>query len=267
VIPSGLVDTRYIQALEVRPGNRKIVHHVRVFADLTGKARELDEADPKAGFDCSRNMASPFKRIGLGGWAPGLIPDRHSEEVGRVFPKNADVVMEVHYHKNGLQQKDRSTIGIWLHEDTPRYIQKSAVVVNLMIRIPPGEEHHMEHASWTTPKDILATSVLPHMHLLGTEMLMTATFPDGTKQDLVWAKPYDFSWQTSYFFKEPIHMPKGTKIEIIGYFNNSESNPKNPNKPLKEVRFGEGTNEEMLVGFIGYIDDPGPGVKVALSRD
>src|SRR5262249_25522661 len=121
VVPSGLTETRYIQALEVRPGNNKIVHHVRVFADLTGKARELDAADPKPGFDCSLNMGAQFKRIGLGGWAPGNVPERHPDDIGRVFPKNSDVVMEVHYHRNGKREADQSSLGIWLHKDTPRH--------------------------------------------------------------------------------------------------------------------------------------------------
>ena len=100
--------------------------------------------------------------------------------------------------------------------------------------------------------------VVPHMHLLGTEMKVTATFPDGRVQDLVWANPYDFNWQTSYRYKEMLRLPKGTRIDAVAYYNNSESNPRNPSKPLKEVRWGEGTTEEMLVAFIGYIDDPNP---------
>jgi hypothetical protein len=85
-------------------------------------------------------------------------------------------------------------------------------------------------------------------------MLMTATYPDGTVKELVWAKPYDFNWQTTYRFKEPLRLPKGTRIDVTAYYNNSASNPKNPFNPLKDVRWGEGTNEEMLVGFLSYID-------------
>lgn len=256
VIPSGLADTNYISAMEVRPGNRKVVHHVRVFADTTGKAREMDAADPKAGFDCSLNMAAPFKRVGLGGWAPGMVPEKHPADIGTVFPGKADVVMEVHYHRNGKKESDQSTLGIWLLKTPPKHISKSLLAVNIGIRIPPGAERHLEKARLIVPKDIIASSVLPHMHLLGNEMRVTATFPDGREQDLVWSKPYDFNWQISYRFQEPLRLPRGTRIDVTAYYNNSESNPKNPSKPLKEVRFGEGTAEEMLVAFIGYIDDP-----------
>lgn len=264
VVPSGLSETRYIQALEVRPGNRKVVHHVRAFADISGKARELDGADPKPGFDCSLGMMTPFKRIGIGGWAPGMVPDKAPDDIGVFLPAKADIVMEVHYHRNGLKQADRSTLGIWLHKETPKNVAKSLIAVNLGIRIPPGVERHQERARVIVNKDIIATGVMPHMHLLGKEMKVTATYPDGRVEDLVWANPYDFKWQTSYRFKTPIRMPKGTRIDAVAYYNNSESNPENPNKPLKEIRWGEGTTEEMLVAFINYIDDVKP-VQPAVS--
>lgn len=256
VMPSGLDETRYIQALEVRPGNRKIVHHVRGFADITGAARRLDAADPKPGFDCSLGMAAPYKRIGIGGWAPGVVPERQPDDIGVFLPGRSDVVIEVHYHRNGLKEKDRSSLGIWLHAGKPKHTQRSMPIANLGLRIPAGAARHQERASWTTSKPILATSILPHMHLLGTEMRVTATFPDGRVQDLVWVKPYDFNWQTTYRFREHIRMPRGTRIDVVAYYDNSENNPRNPSNPLKEIRWGEGTTEEMLVAFLAYIDDP-----------
>ena len=258
VVASGLTEDRYIRGMEVRPGNRKIVHHVRTFADLTGQARKLDEADPKPGFDCSLGMTDVYKRVPIGGWAPGLTPQLAPENIGALFPKGSDVVMEVHYHKNGKTETDQSTLGVYLHKGAVEHIAKSVPVVNPFIKIPAGAEKHEERASYTFRKDVIATAVLPHMHLLGNEMKMTAVFPDGVRKELVWANPYDFNWQTLYIFKEPMLLPAGTKIEVVGYFNNSESNSKNPNKPLKEIRWGEGTTEEMLVGFVSYYDAPVP---------
>ncbi len=264
VMPSGLTEDKFIRGMEVRPGNRKIVHHVRTFADMTGEARKLDAADPKPGFDCSRGMVVAYKRIGIGGWAPGLVPELRAEDTGALFPKGSDVVMEVHYHKNGKVESDLSTIGVYLNKSPIAHIAKSVPIANPFIKIPAGEERHAERASYTFRKDVIATSVLPHMHLLGNEMEMTAVFPDGSRKPLVWAKPYDFNWQTNYVFKEPVFLPAGTKVEVVGYYNNSESNAKNPNKPLKEIKWGEGTTEEMLVGFISYYDAP---VKAPASNE
>ena len=256
VIPSGLTEDKFIRGMEVRPGNRKIVHHVRTFADTTGQARKLDEADPAPGFDCSLGMTQAYKRITIGGWAPGLVTDLRAEDTGAIFPKGSDVVIEVHYHKNGLTEKDQSELGIYLNKVPVKHIAKSAIAANIGIRIPAGDAHHEERASYKFNKDVIVTSVLPHMHLLGNEMKMTATLPDGTKKELVWAKPYDFNWQTNYVYKEPFLLPAGTKVDVVAYYNNSETNPKNPSKPLKEIRWGEGTEEEMLVGFISYYDAP-----------
>ena len=106
---------------------------------------------------------------------------------------------------------------------------------------------------------MLAISVAPHMHLLGKEMMMTATFPDGSAKDLVWVKPWAFKWQTGYAFKEPIPLPRGTRIDVKACYDNSETNPNNPNKPLKEVRWGDATTDEMLIGWIAYaVDNPLP---------
>lgn len=266
VVPSGLTEDKYIRGMEVRPGNRKIVHHVRTFADTTGQARKLDEADPAPGFDCSLGMTQAYKRIAIGGWAPGLITDLRAEDTGALFPKSSDVVIEVHYHKNGLTEMDQSELGIYLNKVPVKHIAKSAIVANIGIRIPAGDAHHEERASYRFSKNVIVTSVLPHMHLLGHEMKMTATLPDGTKKELVWAKPYDFNWQTNYVYKEPFLLPAGTKVDVVAYYNNSESNPKNPSKPLKEIRWGEGTEEEMLVGFISYYDAPQAAAVTAQNR-
>jgi hypothetical protein len=265
VMPSGLHEVRYIQAMEVKPGNRKVVHHVRAFADITGQAKKLDASDPKPGFDCGLSMIAPYKRISIGGWAPGMVPEKLPETIGVYLPADADIVMEVHYHRNGLKQTDRSSLGIYLHQVAPKNIAKSHVIMNIAIRIPPGVERHEERAKKILNAPILATSIMPHMHLLGVEMRVTATLPDGSVRDLVWAKPYDFNWQTSYRFKEPILLPKDTRIDVVAIYNNSDSNPKNPSNPLKEVRFGEATDQEMLVAFLGYIDPPAATTPVPAS--
>ena len=150
---------------------------------------------------------------------------------------------------------DRTSLGIYFNRQFAKKFIRSRPVANIGIRIPAGAEHHKQTAYWVLNEDILGYSVAPHMHLLGREMLVTATFPDGTKRDLVWAKPYEFNWQTSYVFKEPIPFPKGTRIDVTAYYDNSEKNPNNPNKPLKDVRWGEATTDEMLIGWIGYISD------------
>jgi hypothetical protein len=114
-----------------------------------------------------------------------------------------------------------------------------------------------------------ALSVVPHMHLLGREIQVTATLPDGTTRPLVWVKVWDFNWQETYVFKDPIKLPKGTRIEVVAYYDNSTGNPNNPNSPPKPVTWGEQTTDEMILAVVsGTMDGEdliaaGGGAKVA----
>ncbi len=254
VVPTQYVEDRNIQAVEVRPGNRRVVHHVLVYSDVSGKARQLDSADPRPGFTCFGGLGF-LPSGGLGGWAPGAVPGRLPEDVGRPLAKGADIVMQVHYHKTGKAETDRSSLGLHFNRQPVTKHFRSRPIANIGIRIPAGAERHKETARWTLSGDLLAYSITPHMHLLGVEMLVTVTFPDGTEQPLVWAKPYDFNWQTSYVFRQPMLLPKGARIDVTGYFDNSAGNPKNPSNPLKDVRWGEGTTDEMLIGWLGYVTE------------
>ena len=97
------------------------------------------------------------------------------------------------------------------------------------------------------PADVTVLNIMPHMHLLGKEMKVTATLPgpNGETKDLVWVKNWDYRWQDSYRYKEPLFLPKGTRIDIVDYYDNTTGNPRNPSSPPKRVRFGEQTTDEM----------------------
>ena len=258
VIPTSFSEDRTIQAIESRPGNRKIVHHVLIYTDVTGKARQLDALDPLPGYACMGDLGfNP--QTNLGGWAPGDVPTRLPNGMGRYLPKGADLVMQVHYHKSGKPETDRTTLGVYFNREPVKKYVRFVPIMNRRIRIPAGDDNYQDAAAMTLQQDVIALSVFPHMHLLGKEMKMVAVFPDGTKKDLVWVKPWDFNWQTNYIFKEQMLMPKGTRIEVTAAYDNSEKNANNPNKPLREVRWGEATTDEMLIGWITYaIDTPVP---------
>jgi hypothetical protein len=257
VIPTNYDSVRWVQGFEMRPGNRKVVHHVLVYTDTTGRARELDSQDPKPGFNCFGGLGF-LPSGGLGGWAPGMTPGKLPPDIGRALPKGADIVMQMHYHKSGKKEKDRTSLGLYFSNQTPTRFISSRPVANPLIRIPAGAANHVEKASWTAPEDILAYSIMPHMHLLGKEMKVVATLPDGTVKPLVWVKGYDFNWQTTYQFAEPFVLPKGTRVDVTGVFDNSENNPRNPSNPLRDVRWGEATTDEMLIGWLGFVTDHPP---------
>ena len=118
------------------------------------------------------------------------------------------------------------------------------------MKLPAGKPDTEIKANWQVPVDVVALGVAPHMHLLGKDMTMTATLPDGKTLDLVKINDWDFDWQNNYWFDRPIDLPKGSTLRVVAHFDNSANNPRNPKSPPVEVKWGEGTTDEMCIGFL-----------------
>jgi mono/diheme cytochrome c family protein len=254
VIPSKFTEDHFIRALEVQPGNRKVVHHVIVHYDITGRARELDAADPGPGYTSFGGVG--FKSSGMiGGWAPGNFPSLLPDGIGRLVPKGADLVVQVHYHKSGKPETDRTKIGLYFAHGTVDKRIRAFPVAKLALRIPPGQSNYTVHASLPVRLDATLYRVTPHMHLLGHDMKVTATLPDGTVVPLVHVPNWDFNWQTGYELKTPLHLPAGSRVDLEAHYDNSSNNPLNPNKPPKLVTWGEQTTDEMCLAFLSFTVD------------
>ena len=259
VIPTNLPEDKYISAIEYRPGNRKVVHHVLAYVDTTGQGRKRDEADPGPGYSC---FSGPGIEIhgDLGGWAPGNEPAFLPEGIGRILPSKADVVMQVHYNLSGKPETDRTRIGIYFARKPIKQILHWNAVLNMAMKIPAGASNYEVEAGWKNPEfgwkipvDVTALSVLPHMHLLGKDMTMTVSFPDGRDLDLIRINDWDFNWQGTYYFEKPIDLPAGTILKVRAHYDNSSSNPRNPRNPPQPVGWGEATTDEMCIGFLSVV--------------
>jgi hypothetical protein len=245
VLPTNLAEDRSVAAVEFRPGNRRVVHHALFFLDSTGAARHKEEA-PGKGFP---GFGGPgFLPTGtLGGWAPGATPRPLPDGMGRPLAKGSDLVLQVHYHPTGKEEQDQSQIGIYFTKKPAEKVVSGIPLLNRKIYIPAGIERHKETATFTTPVDVEVIGIAPHMHLLGREMKVTATTPDGKVVPLVWVKDWDFNWQGQYQYREPIKLPKGTRFDLEAVYDNSEKNARNPNSPPKKVTWGEQTTDEMCL--------------------
>jgi hypothetical protein len=251
VVPTNLPDDVYVSGIEYRPGNRKVVHHILAYVDTKGDARKKDEAEPGPGYSC---FSGPGIEIhgDLGGWAPGSEATELDEGIGRSLPKGADVVVQIHYHPSGKEETDRSRIGLKFSRKPVRQIFHWNAALNTEMTLPYGESNTEIRASWTVPVDVLAHAVVPHMHLLGKDMLMTATYPDGRTIDLIRIDDWDFNWQYSYYFEKPLELPKGSVVNVVAHFDNSDGNPRRPKElGKKDVKWGEATVDEMCIGFVG----------------
>jgi cytochrome c-type biogenesis protein CcmH/NrfG len=249
VMPVDLPEDRYVSAIEVLPGARDVVHHVSVYLDASGRAEALERADPAPGYDSFGGVGFPPSGT-LGGWAPGNSPHRLPDGVGRLLPRKASVVMQVHYHKSGRATRDLSRLGLYFSRVPVDKKLSEEVVASRLLFIPPGVKHFKVTGSTLISEDAHALSILPHMHLLGEEIKVTATCPDSSRVPLVWVAPWDFNWQETYVFKTPIPLPKGTRIDLEAWYDNSPDNRRNPNVPPKWVRWGEESTDEMCIAFL-----------------
>jgi peroxiredoxin len=289
VIPAHLKEDKYVVAYEVKPGNATVVHHTLNYFDTTGKGRKLeaaekarakkpDEKDRGPGYSVAMGIGflpnpadAPRPNIppvgSLGGWAPGQLGAQFPEGSGILLPKESDIIMQVHYHRTGKPEKDRTKIGLYFAK---KPVEKpwNTLVINGMsplTLIRAGNANHTERGGGYVTADAKIYSVMPHMHLLGKSVKITMTPPDGKPQLLLEIKNWDYNWQESYWLKEPIDVKAGTKLEIEAVFDNSAKNPNNPSNPPKLVTFGEETTNEMLFGFIGAV--PAGTERVRISKE
>jgi hypothetical protein len=249
VVPTHLDKDQYVTAIEFRVDNRRVVHHILAYVDVSGEARKRDAADPGPGYSCFAGPGEPVHGD-LGGWAPGIQPSPLPEGIGRSLPRGSDVIIQLHYHPSGKAETDRTRVGLHFARKPIRQTLHWTAAANPEMVLPPGEDNVEVKAAWPVPVDLVAHAVTPHMHLLGRDIAMSVTFPDGRVQDLIKIDEWDFNWQYSYFFDKPMDLPKGSVLNVVSHFDNSSSNPRNPNKPPKLVKWGEATTDEMCVGFI-----------------
>src|SRR5580765_6224136 len=223
VIPTSFAQDRYVSAVEFVPGNRKVVHHVLAYTDTTGASVALDRAEPGLGYTCFGGPGFD-PAGGLGGWAPGARPLTTPDGVGMLLPAGARVVMQVHYHHRGDgPAEDRTRIGLYFARKPVDQRVRSIPVLNRTFVIPAGAARHEVRASFTVPanRNFHAIGIAPHMHLLGREMTVTATYPDGTVRPLVRIDDWDFHWQGMYDFAAPVPLPAGTRVDLTAVYDNS----------------------------------------------
>ena len=264
VIPLNLAEDKWVRAVEYHPGKRAVVHHCLFSYDATGSLRKRDGADGKPGFGgmgAGGVGVRPLSARGaggsgmppsgsLGGWAVGATPVPLQDGLAFPLPKGSDLVLQEHFHLTGKPETEVSTVGIYFASKPPERtllgVQVPAVFgVGSGLHIPAGAKDYMIRDSMTLPVDLRVYAAGAHAHYLAKNMKMFATLPDGRTQPLLWIPDWDFAWQDRYRLKDPIVLPRGTRISVeIGY-DNSSANPHQPSHPPKEVWWGEGSFDEM----------------------
>ena len=264
-IPTNFTEAKWLQAIEVRPGNREVVHHVLAFY-----LAPPDGPRPAPALKLNPEHVRLPKRN------PGKRPPQHNDLPGRVLATYAPgtdpqvfrpntalrlapggiIELQMHYTANGKPGTDRTKIGMIFAKQPPAHELRAAQFLNATLAIPPGAAHHRVDTEVGFLQDVTVWGLFPHTHVRGKKWEYSVAMPDGTVRPLLSVPQYDFNWQTYYMFREPVMLPKGARILSSAWYDNSARNPSNPD-PTAEVKWGDQTWEEMqYTGLIYSVRSP-----------
>jgi hypothetical protein len=254
ILPYKFTEDRWVQAAEVRPGDRSVVHHVIAFIRDPNSKWGRDQK-PGVVFLPERNEKGDRPGLSgdmLSGFAPGAPPQVLAPGRGRLIKAGSDIVFQLHYTANGKAGKDRTKVGIVFCRQPPEQRVMSLLAQNRKFVIPAGDANYRVDAEYELGHEVTLGALLPHMHLRGKDFEFRIIYPTGETQALLRVPRYDFNWQLWYDPAQEMVLPKGTKIACTAHYDNSVNNPSNPDA-TKEVRWGDQSWEEMMAGFFDVV--------------
>ena len=246
IIPLNFTEDRWISTAEVRPGNRAVVHHVIAYVREASSQWLRDAA---VGEPIVKSKATDRgARYWLTAYAPGAPAFPGTPGQALRVKAGSDVVFEMHYTTNGQPASDQTTVGIVFAKEPPKAVIATIGVSNDRFVIPAGADAHEVKSRWVVHNDMTLENLTPHMHVRGKDFRYEATYPSGETEVLLNVPRYDFAWQHTYVLAHPKLLPAGTVITCIAHYDNSPNNKYNPD-PKAEVRYGDQSWEEMMIGF------------------
>lgn len=235
-------EDKWITALEVKPTQPKVVHHVLAFLEEPGRPNGEPASNGLYGFFAAT--------------VPGSVGVTFPAGTGKRLPKGAWIKFEIHYQPNGTEVMDQTAIGFRISPVPLREVESRAAH-NVDFVIPPNAPRHAVKAAYDFKKAGTLTSLFPHMHLRGSAFRYDLRYPDGKVITLLDVPKYDFSWQSYYELKTPLEVPAGAQLQATAWYDNSKANPWNPD-PSKAVRWGHQTWEEMMIAYFDFIESSPP---------
>ncbi len=251
VIPSGLKQTKYVRALEVRLSNTGVVHHANIVLDRTQSLRRRDGEDGSPGFpgmdvitEAAANDFDPDSHFLF--WKPGSVLRPEPPEMSWRLDPATDLILNLHLQATGKDELVQAQIGLYFSSHPP---SEFPMLLQLehdgAINIPPGDPSFTITDELTLPLDVDVLAIYPHAHYLGKLIQAWATLPNGSRKWLIRIPEWDINWQAVYEYRKPVSLPKGTKVSMRITYDNSAANPRNPNSPPKQVRAGDLSTDEM----------------------
>ena len=286
-VPTGFQEDMWITAVELKPGNRRVVHHAHVYVTPPKSPQSGAPSVPslfdrltfkQAGVLHIRPDApvvdDACRDIGEGGlpdqkyheeaqelttFVPGRAPEIYAPGYARLIPAGSTLTFQIHYARGtGKDEKDRSSVGFIFAKEPPKKVLRRLDMDAYLFQISAGAPNHEVTFCYDFKENVRLLAFTPHMHFRGKDMKWELMRPDATKQTLLFIPRYDFNWQIEYKLKDPVPAPKGSRLIITAHFDNSANNPFNPD-PTKAIRWGEPTAEEMAATWVLYdVPEEGP---------
>jgi hypothetical protein len=254
VVPTGFTEDKWVQVVELRPGNRAVVHHAAVFVRPPESRwlRTVKPGEPASGKQAEAGLGLMEELLDF--HVPGSVPHRLPPGQAKLIKAGSDLVFQMHYTANGKAATDRTRIGMVFAKELPRERIFTLQIANRGFVIPPGDPDYPVSANLTVQDQARIVALNPHMHLRGKSFEFRLATPGADPQVLLSVPHYDFSWQLQYYLAEPLQLSPGARIECSAKFNNSPNNKFNPDA-TKEVRWGDQSWEEMMVGTVDVAID------------
>lgn len=261
IIPTGFKEDRWVRMSEIRPSNRMVVHHAVAYI-RDPQSSWLRGAPVGRAFSADGLPTPALRRDAM--WttndillvyAPGSLPDTWPPGFAKLIPRGSDIVLQMHYTTHGHATEDQTSVGLVFSKEAPAKRVLTLQLTNDSFLIPGGDPDYRVEVHGTLPNDSLLLSFFPHMHLRGKTFEYNIVESHGRIRTLLRISHYDFYWQLSYRLRDPIPLKAGTVLQAVATFDNSKQNAHNPD-PNAEVRWGEQTWAEMMVGFFDVAVDP-----------
>jgi hypothetical protein len=281
VVPANFTGGKWIRAAEIRPGNRKVVHHVHVsvladagaagstsieamtalnsFLIRDGKLTRVRMDAPVVDNACATDAPElpylrGFQEGALASFLPGRAPDVFPDGSAKWIPAGSRFEFVIHYARtSGPVQTDRTSVGLYLAPSPPEHVLRRMDLRNFFFRIPPGAPSHEVQRCYTFERDKLLLSITPHMHYRAHDVTYELIRPGGKHETLLVVPHYDFNWQLVYRLKEPLYVEKDSRLVVTAHYDNSPNNPANPDASAT-IRWGDKSEEEMMTSWIEYFD-------------
>lgn len=261
VLPTGLQEDKILKAIELRPGNSKIVHHALFANDASGEAKILDAETPEYGYPGFGGFGVEASD-NYPGYVPGARARIYPEGIGQTIKAGSDLLVQMHYAPVPADEKDSSTVNLFFadaNENITRFVHQYIMLPfgNTLTNGPfiiQANQKKTFHGVYKVPFKVSLLGIAPHMHLLGKDWKVFTISPQGDTTNLIHIPEWDFNWQGLYNFKKFMVLERGTEIHAYATYDNTVNNPYNPNNPPKFVTWGEGTEDEMFYLPFAFVE-------------